>query len=118
MIEFIPFFVIPILIVTVFIYPLWQYEKRDKKASIWSLFIATPSVIVWLGFVVLGVGPQDWEVLFGPLFMTPVIVVLYYLKFYFSAKPPFNRFINTTSIIILSCAFTALLWVYIPPMHC
>ena len=118
MIEFIPFFLIPILIVTVFIYPLWQHEKRYKKASIWSLFIATPSIIVWLGLAVSGVGNKDWEVLFGPLFMTPVIIVLYYLKFYFSDKPPINKLINTTSVVILSCVFAALLWVYIPPMHC
>ncbi len=103
-------------LVAALIWPPWFYAKRYYGASVWSLFILVPSVVVWFGFIGVGIGPKlnDLAIFVGIPYLAAATVFLYYLKAFILDRIHNQHKYSTYVVVVLSCIFAAVLSVLMP----
>ena len=105
------------LLVAALIWPPWFYAKKYHGASIWSLFILVPSLIVWFALIFAGIGPDDWAAFVGILYLAAATVFFYYLKAFILDKVHHQYKHSTYVVVALSCVFAVVLSLIMPPIH-
>jgi hypothetical protein len=105
-----------ILIQVVLCYPAWLFAKNRQGASVWSLFLAIPGVLLWVLFTAFGIGAQSLSNIIEVLFLVSSTILLYYIKVFALDKTMLTPRLNTILITSLLCLFAMALRVFMPSL--
>jgi len=105
--------VLIVLIPGVLCYPAWLFAKNRQGATIWSLFLVVPSVVLWVLFTAFGIGAQSLANIVEVLFLAGSTIVLYYIKVFVLDKtmlaPKLNTILTATMLCIIAVALRMLM---------